>query len=549
MTKEWFVERCIEKFGDKFDYSEVDYKNSKTKVRIICPIHGEFSIRPQAFLTSPYGCPKCAHKEGGKKRGETQTKNTEQFIEEARKVHGDKYGYSKVEYIGNHVKVCIVCPKHGEFWQEPNNHLSGYGCKKCAAETISEAQANSTEWFINEATKVYGTKYDYSKVDYKNALTKVCIICPKHGEFWQEPHNHLRGHGCPYCANKFKTTSDFITMARAVHGDKYDYSKSVYKDSHEKIEIICPKHGSFWQAPFNHIQGHGCPKCTSPISKWEQEIFDFLTSIGVKCEQSNRTVLDGMEIDIFIPLMNIGIECDGLRWHSEEFRGKDYHLAKSDECSKAGIRLIHIFEDEWVKKRPIIESMLRNILGLTLERIPARKCEIRQVEPSDRIKFLNDNHIQGNAQSSINLGLYYKDELVSLMTFGKPRINMGGKSDRYEYELVRFCNKAGITVVGGASRLFRRFIDEYKPNGVITYSDKRWSLGNMYRVLGFRHDHDSPPNYFYVDGMNRLNRFGFRKSVLVKEGYDPGKTEREIMAERGFSRIYDCGTMVWVFNC
>jgi hypothetical protein len=121
------------------------------------------------------------------------------FVDDAKKVHGDKYDYSKVEYKGNKVKVCISCPKHGEFWQAPNHHLKGHGCQKCAVEKRSQDRARSKEEFIQLSREIYGTKYDYSKVEYKNAMTKVCIACPKHGDFWQIPMSHLRGHGCPCC--------------------------------------------------------------------------------------------------------------------------------------------------------------------------------------------------------------------------------------------------------------------------------------------------------------------------------------------------------------
>jgi hypothetical protein len=131
------------------------------------------------------------------------------------------------------------------------------------------------------------------------------------------------------------------------------------------------------------------------------------------------------------------------------------------------------------------------------------------------------------------------------MTFGLPRINMGGKKEEGSYELVRFCNKLNTNVVGGASKLFRHFVETMNPIGIVSYSDKRWSLGNLYKVLGFKHTHDSKPNYFYVDGMERKNRLGFRKSVLVNEGYDREKSEHEIMMDREIYRIYDCGTMVW----
>ena len=186
-------------------------------------------------------------------------KTKEEFIAKAREVHGDKYDYSKVEYVGALTKVCIICPEHGEFWQEANSHLRGQGCPKCKYEK----QTSSTEEFIQKAHKVHGDKYDYSKVEYVGALTKVCIICPEHGEFWQIPSAHLRGQGCPKCKAKKQTctTDEFIAKAKKIHGDKYDYSKVNYVNRKTKVCIICPKHGEFWQTPNHHLSGCGCPKC------------------------------------------------------------------------------------------------------------------------------------------------------------------------------------------------------------------------------------------------------------------------------------------------
>ena len=125
--------------------------------------------------------------------------DTKSFIEKAKSIHGDKYDYSKVEYVNSHTKVCIICPKHGEFWQLATNHLRGKGCSKCKNESTSKRQVSSKDEFITKARKVHGDKYDYSKVEYINSQTKVCIICPIHGEFWQSPNPHLRGKGCGLC--------------------------------------------------------------------------------------------------------------------------------------------------------------------------------------------------------------------------------------------------------------------------------------------------------------------------------------------------------------
>ena len=250
-----------------------------------------------------------------------------------------------------------------------------------------------------------------------------------------------------------------------------------------------------------------------------------------------------------MPELNIGIEYDGLKWHSDEFKDKNYHLNKTEECKKLGIRLVHIFEDEWMNKKEIIKSIIRNIIGKTENKIYARKCIIQNVNDNEKKEFLEKNHIQGNVNSQINLGLYHDGELVSLMCIGKPRINLGRKTSlEDEYELLRFCNKLNTNIVGGASKLFKYFITNYNPTLTTSYCDYRWSIGNMYKALGFTLSHHSQPNYYYIIGNNRKNRFKYRKSELIKEGFDPEKSEKEIMEERGIHRIYDCGSLVYIWK-
>jgi hypothetical protein len=319
----------------------------------------------------------------------------------------------------------------------------------------------NTEDFITKAKEVHGDKYDYSKSEYKDASTKVCIICPEHGEFWQTPNTHYYS-GCPKCAienrseKKKYTTEDFIAKAREIHNNKYDYSNAKYVKSDKKIEIICPKHGKFYQIATEHLQGRGCPRCSHHVSNGEKEIIDFVNSLGLTCEKSNRQILNGKEIDIFIPSKNIAIEYDGLLWHSEKFgKDKNYHLNKTNDCEKHGIRLIHIFEDEWVFKQNIIKSMLRNIFGLTQQKIYARKCVCKLVTATEAMRFLDDNHIQGRCKAKYHYGLFYNNELVSLMTFGHAR-QQKKYNEEYDntYELLRFCNKINTSVIGGAINFF-----------------------------------------------------------------------------------------------
>lgn len=255
MTTEEFIAKAKVTHGDKYDYSKTVYVNPKTKVCITCPEHGDFWQAPYNHLKG-FGCAKCS--------GHAKNTTTADFIEKARKIHGDKYDYSKVEYKKSSEKVCIICPEHGEFWQTPNAHLSGKNCPKCVGGIKSTAKD-----FVEKARKIHGDNYDYSKVEYINNHTPVCIICPEHGPFWQKPAHHLRGHKCPKCVGGVPySKKDFIEKANEIHNWKYDYSQVEYVNAQTKVTIICPEHGPFEQTPNSHINGNGCPVC-GRLKIWE----------------------------------------------------------------------------------------------------------------------------------------------------------------------------------------------------------------------------------------------------------------------------------------
>ena len=249
----YIIKRAIERHGiEKYLYGKVRYINAKAKITVICPLHGDFEISPNN-LTNGKGCAKC---------GKVYKPNTEEWIEKAQKVHGTKYDYSQVLYKSSKEKICIICAYHGPFYQTPSNHLTGFGCESCARELVTKGQTHSKEQFIIKAIEIHGNRYDYSQVSYKNSKEKVVIICKDHGPFSQLPVNHLSGRGCPQCYNvKIPSTEEWIEKAKLVHGDKYDYSKVLYKNAHEKVQIVCDQHGTFFQAPTNHLNFQGCPKC------------------------------------------------------------------------------------------------------------------------------------------------------------------------------------------------------------------------------------------------------------------------------------------------
>ena len=209
----------------------------------------------------------CLSPSGRLKSSVSPELKTEVFIARAREVHRDKYDYSSVKYRRTHDKVTIICPEHGAFEQSPASHLSGSGCLLCSGK-----QKKTVGEFVSQARRAHGHKFDYSKVVYKNTDTKVEIICPEHGSFFQAPSAHLRGQGCPSCCvNKKSTTEEFVAKALSVHGTTYSYDNVEYINSHTKVKITCPEHGEFEQTPNNHLTGQRCPHCHGSIKKTTEE--------------------------------------------------------------------------------------------------------------------------------------------------------------------------------------------------------------------------------------------------------------------------------------
>ena len=278
-------------------------------------------------------------------------------------------------------------------------------------------------------------------------------------------------------------------------------------------------------------------------SSYETELYEWIISLGLECKQSHRTI-PPLTTDLFIPEKNISIEVNGLYWHSELFKDKNYHLNKTLKCRELGIHLIHIWEDDWKNRKDIIKSILLNQFGLINNKVYARKCEIRQITNNEESsKFLNENHIQGWARASITYGLYFNGELVSLMSFG-----FRGTNGKREYELIRFCNKKLTSVVGSANKLFKHFLLNNIVEKIITYADISMFTGYVYENMGFQLIKHSGVNYWWVVNGIRKHRFTYNKQKLIKMGHDRTKTEYEIMHSIGNYRIWGCGQERWEFE-
>lgn len=289
--------------------------------------------------------------------------NAQEFIEKAKKVHGNKYDYSKAIYQGRDIPVTITCPIHGDFKQTPHDHLSGCGCKNCAKISRANKSRKDLNTWISQAKNVHGDKYDYSNVNYINAHKPVKIICPIHGEFEIAPSNHVRQkQGCPKCGNLRKgqyqksNTQEFIKKAKTVHGDKYDYSKVEYENNYTPVIITCPIHGDFKMKPIDHLNGHGCKECAKKFGIAEKFVFIELqkTFSDIEYQKSFpflKSKTSYQTLDFYIPSLNVGIEYQGRqhfspnkRFGNEEGYNKTYErdLRKYNKCESNGIKMYYI---------------------------------------------------------------------------------------------------------------------------------------------------------------------------------------------------------------
>ncbi len=291
-----------------------------------------------------------------------------QFIDKARNIHGDKYDYNKSIYIKSQSKLIITCPKHGDFYITANSHLNGVGCTRCNGRIV-----HNTESFIAQGKLIHGDKYNYENSIYVSSQLPIKIICVNHGLFEQTPNNHLSGSGCPRCTGKFKTTHDFINQAKKIHGERYDYSKSNYTLWNVKLIVICKKHNEFLITPNNHFYGKGCPKCSS--SKGEIVIENYLDKNNVEYIKNKRFVdckfIKPLPFDFYIQNKNICIEYDGEQHSVEKYEGiyagKFTAIQRNDKiktefCQQNRIRLIRIPHHKFNEIESIIDTELKFVV-------------------------------------------------------------------------------------------------------------------------------------------------------------------------------------------
>lgn len=551
LTEDTFVARASLKHSNLYSYVKGSFTDMKSSIRAICSEHGEFVVSSREHLFGRGTCPKCRKVVNSAARRLSQ----QEFLQRSISKHGSTYSYDKAVYKGNDESVAIICPTHGIFRQVPHLHWAGAGCVKCAREN----RKITFKEFEKRAKQIHGDKYKYVESSFTTIDHKLTIICPAHGEFVQRAigHTNLK-RGCRACADQGSRGSKeaMLKVFKSVHGKIYNYSKSIYTTYKEPMEIVCRKHGPFSITPSNHILGSGCPRCATIISRDHQKLIEALESRGTQKEEdfliNDRKALKPLELDLYFPKRHLGVEVNGIYWHAgyDEHslrRTQTMHGKKHTKALEKGITLLQFTDYEVQTKLPIVLSIIEQNLGATPTRIQARKCTIKRPTKEETKSFLEANHIQGAVGSTIDIGLYYQDELVQLMTFGKSRLNKN-----YQFELLRLCSKVRTIIAGGSQRIFKHFVDNYLKVGdkLISYCDISRFSGNVYEKLGFTYQRTSAPNYWYTKGKILESRLKFQKHKLkrIVPIFDPAKTERQNMLDNGYRVYFDCGNSVWEYK-
>jgi len=409
--------------------------------------------------------------------------------------------------------------------------LNKYGTKYALSSDIIKQKTKNTvkeKYGVNNISQLDIIKSRKEETCLKNYGVK---IISQHKEFKKNINNTI----LKKLKKKYNNLvdikgDDFIFYCEKCQKNFNIYKKAFYSRLNLNVNNICTICN-----PIGSIHS----------SCMESDIFNLINNnTNNKILKNDKTLIKPYELDIYIPELKLAFEFNGLFWHNENNIGASYHLNKTEKCESKGVQLIHIWEDDWLYKQEIVKSMILNKLNKIQNKIYARKCKIKEINDNKLIKeFLEKNHIEGFIGSKIKIGLFYNGELVALMTFGNRKI-----SNEIEFELLRFCNKLNSNVIGGASKLFKYFINKYIPKKIITYANRSFSQGKLYENLGFKFVNYTSSNYYYIINRKRHHRFNFRKDILVKQGFDKSKTEHEIMLSRNYYRIYDCGNLKFELN-
>lgn len=506
MSTEEYKNLCRQKHRDEYILDDVEYISMKNYVYPTCRKHGCFKINAYDFAHLR-GCPHCGRENRKKTLFKRKRMNMsfDEFKAAAVQIHNNKYEYIRDSFVNLKTKMGMICPIHGEFEQSPYSHLNGHGCKKCGIIQRSLTRTTTTEEYINKCTKVYNGYYIYTNTIYTGCYNNVDVICPKHGSFSISAYSHLQGHGCKKCAieknalKMLKPLNVFINEAKNRHSyENSDYSEVKYLGAKIPVEIICPNGHHYFQSPNKHLSGHGCKYCAKIVSSYEIELQQFLSSIGVAFENSNRKILSqSKELDIYVPSHNFAIEFNGLYWHSTDKRGGLLHLMKTKECECNGIRLMHIFEDEWVNKKEVVKSRIKESLGKSENNIDINQCQIKELSKKETKCFIDENDLSNYMKSSISLGLLHNNTTIAVLTLLKIGNN--------KYKITHYCNKLSTVSNNSFSTILAYFKQQYKPREILIDVDRHLGADyKIYRECGFEQYKIISPICYYIKKQFRI---------------------------------------------
>lgn len=435
-----------------------------------------------------------------------------------------------------------MCPVGHLHKMRKDHWLRGVRCPECVGNN------KLTIEYIKRCIESEG----YKVIDtlYKNSKTLINTICPNGHPYKISWNNWNQGYRCSSCSGRAKKNLSIINDSFTDEG--YRLLSEEYHNNKEPLELLCPS-GHLYNVSWDNWRNKNsrCPKCNNiGTSIQEQELFNLVYSIDNTAYQRDRNIISPLELDMVVPSKKIAIEYCGLYWHSDRVNKKrNYHIDKLNKCAEAGYTLITIFEDEWVTKKDIVKSRLSSILGKDLIRLHARKCVITPISSNAASMFCKENHLQGNVVGNcIRLGSFYGEDLIGILTLSVPSIAKGSSNSRDGvYELSRFCCKVGYRIPGLFTKMLSYFMKHYKFKSIMSYADRRWSIGNMYEKAGFIKYGSTLPNYWYFknnDNTKRFHRFALRKTKADSKDI----TEWDIRQSQGWNRIWDCGSLKYILE-
>ena len=603
------MEKKVSKEYPQWFIDELAYEEDKQKVKdglIICndfltfkcTIHGEYRQRVSNHIRlrkqeRVQGCPVCANIKRKETLKHTMSAKRESFpqsfIDEL--VHEEDKQRAIDKTMTYKDCVELKCPIHGVYTQRVYDHIENkQGCPKCGKDRFKQWKIDKNikdrkeypKWFIDELAyeedkqKAKDRKFSWS--------AHVDFLCPIHGVYSQRIDAHMntktmeKKQGCPKCGSIKQKESRKKTLIEhrkeypqwfideLAHEEDKNRAKNKTLLTGDIVDFICPIHGVYSQYVHNHINTStgtplcGCPACGNRASMYEKEIYEYVNTFckdalerdrsTVKSETTNRY----MELDVYIPEKRIGIEYNGSFWHREDGKGRDYHLNKYLLCEKNNIRLISIFDKDWMENKEKIKSFLHNILSPKIL-VYGRNTEIKVISKEEANNLYDTYHLKGGDSSiSVSYGLFYKADLISAMSFSRPKF---GSQKDMEWDISRYCVRYGYSVIGGAEKLFKAFLKEYTPQSIISYSDNDYFSGDVYKKLGFVFDKITDLPYYWAKDNVFYSRQKCQVKIL-KEKYpdiynkaledNASNKEEYIMHALGFYKVYRCGNKKWVWK-